>query len=475
MRIGKIMAVAMVAFCIVAGASTAMSFTGSEERELSEKSDSLTQQYELYDMKKMYEEAADCLKKISDLYPNDTEKLERYIGYCYDKGFGELYYTACQKAEQLEPYNYNAAERVLTYMLDNENKSIYKKLHAVMDRFSSDKYPTEHDNLTKLYNSIRGDFRQPGSAYETVSCWQNGYAVVSTKDGWEVLDSTGEQVVVSPLGKIYSYSPREKLIAVVHEGQLVYTNFSGARKRVPFDTENRILENHKYLGSMSCGLATIEFQNGSWGYLIFSGDSIVTYASGFQMTTNLSGNIGALKQNGKWAFFSFENGSVNMLTGYDYDDVYTDKQGCSVFDGIAFAKKAGSSMWSMLRFEKPDPKEKDSHYTAVTVSENMYTEVTPFNGNASVKTANGNWNIIDSNAAVLYTNSNNSITFGESGCGLTAFKSGGKWGYVDTAGNMIIKPQFDEACGFNSSGAAFVKTEGVWSLIRLKEYIFMEE
>lgn len=473
MRIGKVMAAAMVAFCLVAAAGTAMSFTGSEEQAVLEEAKSLSEQYELYDMKKMYEEAADCLKKLSDLYPNDLEKLETYIKYCSEKKFEQQYFSACQRAEELEPYNYGAAERVLQYMQENDNEGIYKKIHEVMNRFDADNYPTENGKLTEFYNGIRGDFRQPGSLYRSVSCWQDGYAVVSTSNEiWQVIDSTGEQVGTSPLGRIYSYSPKEKLIVVEHEGQLVYTNFGGARKRVPFDMENRRLENNKFLGTMSCGLAAIQFEDGSWGYLSFSGDSIVTYASGFQMATNLNGSIGALKQADKWAFFSFENGGVNMLTGYDYDDIYVDEQGCSVFDGTAYVRKTGGGNWSLLKFNSPDPEVKDSHYTSEVVSEDMYTEVIPFSGTGSVRTTNGKWNIIDKNGTVLYSTEK---TLGESGCGLTAFESDGKWGFIDQTGSTIISPQFDEVRRFNSSGSAFVRSGETWSLIRLNEYIFMEE
>ena len=55
--------------------------------------------------------------------------------------------------------------------------------------------------------------------------------------------------------------------------------------------------------------------------------------------------------------------------------------------------------------------------------------------------------------------------------GLAAVCIDGKWGYIDTEGNMIITPRFSAATHFSKAGTAAVQIEEdkekVWKLIQL--------
>ena len=54
--------------------------------------------------------------------------------------------------------------------------------------------------------------------------------------------------------------------------------------------------------------------------------------------------------------------------------------------------------------------------------------------------------------------------------GLAAVKKSGYWGYIDSEGNMVIENIFDGAKEFNSSKNAFVKQDGMWYMISLYRY-----
>jgi hypothetical protein len=60
--------------------------------------------------------------------------------------------------------------------------------------------------------------------------------------------------------------------------------------------------------------------------------------------------------------------------------------------------------------------------------------------------------------------------------GLAPVKVGGKWGFIDTRGEMIIRPQFDELSvrdpGFDTYGYARVKTGDGWHLVDASGHIF---
>lgn len=48
--------------------------------------------------------------------------------------------------------------------------------------------------------------------------------------------------------------------------------------------------------------------------------------------------------------------------------------------------------------------------------------------------------------------------YGFASNGMSAFKQGEKWGYINTKGETVIKPQFDEAYQFSSYGLALIET-----------------
>jgi hypothetical protein len=54
--------------------------------------------------------------------------------------------------------------------------------------------------------------------------------------------------------------------------------------------------------------------------------------------------------------------------------------------------------------------------------------------------------------------------------GLAAVRRGGKWGYADAAGDMVIDCVFSDAGDFNSRGCALVKLDGSWRLLKLYKY-----
>ena len=59
--------------------------------------------------------------------------------------------------------------------------------------------------------------------------------------------------------------------------------------------------------------------------------------------------------------------------------------------------------------------------------------------------------------------------------GLAAVFTDGKWGYIDTEGNLIITPRFCKATHFSKAGTASVQVEEdgeeVWKLIQLNTFL----
>lgn len=56
------------------------------------------------------------------------------------------------------------------------------------------------------------------------------------------------------------------------------------------------------------------------------------------------------------------------------------------------------------------------------------------------------------------------IEFGKMSCGRISIKKGNKHGFVDSVGNVIVKPVYEDVCDF-SNGVAWVKENGKWGIM----------
>ena len=84
----------------------------------------------------------------------------------------------------------------------------------------------------------------------------------------------------------------------------------------------------------------------------------------------------------------------------------------------------------------------------------------PFTKNRAFVRRKGeqNWSLIDERGTVVKTDTFESCALTFSGNGLAAVMVGGLWGYIDTLGDFVIRPQFNSARNF-SEGLACVRAQ----------------
>ncbi|MCW7460758.1 WG repeat-containing protein [Leptospira limi] len=58
--------------------------------------------------------------------------------------------------------------------------------------------------------------------------------------------------------------------------------------------------------------------------------------------------------------------------------------------------------------------------------------------------------------------------------GITSFEENGLFGFKDKKGNVIIKPQYEQAMEFTKSGVAFVVSKNKWICINTKNQFLLE-
>lgn len=172
----------MIGLSVVSAAAVAMSFSSSgDEAKLEQQ---LLSQYEIYDKKKMYQEAASTYKELVNAHPDDNELFRTYSDYCTQHEFYDESYAICKqridRQAAAEGRNTETAllvdetwpfERVLEYMYSREDEQFYIELHRYISTFSADKYPEVSKYLTDLYSATRGDLKyMSGSCSGRISC-----------------------------------------------------------------------------------------------------------------------------------------------------------------------------------------------------------------------------------------------------------------------------------------------------------------
>ena len=145
----------------------------------------------------------------------------------------------------------------------------------------------------------------------------------------------------------------------------------------------------------------------------------------------------------------------NTISDSTYESVVNDEKDIVVRNDRIFVQKDGAYL--MIDGE------------GNSVSSNTYSSAKLFNDStyAAVESG-GKWGYVDTDGNVVID-----YQFEEARSfanGFAAVKVNGAWGFIDKDNNIIVEPQFADAKDFNSKGAAFVKKDKMWKLLRLYKY-----
>jgi hypothetical protein len=184
------------------------------------------------------------------------------------------------------------------------------------------------------------------------------------------------------------------------------------------------------------------------GWRRASGDFEMGSAA-FEQIGTYSGGYAAAMQNGKWGVI---DRATTWLIPAEYDEILMDELGRSYGQGAVFARK-GSSVYLIV----------DGVQTGDT-----FEDARPFGneGYAAVKN-NGQWGFINTAGDVVIRHQfEDALSFGQH---LAAVKQGEYWGYVNLFGDIVIETIFLQAKSF-ANGNAPVLTERGWQFLSLLEY-----
>lgn len=203
------------------------------------------------------------------------------------------------------------------------------------------------------------------------------------------------------------------------------------------------------LSILSSGKISVS-KNGKYGYttsaMTVPTDLLYDYASTFK------NGVAAVKRSGKWALF---NAAEEPLTEFVFEDVLLDEFDACINSGVVFAKRDGK--YFMYNAE------------GAQISQQGFDAVQPFaSSEPAAVCVNGKWGFVNTKGEmVIEPKYSNARSFS---IGLGAVCVDGKWGYINSGGETRIEYMYEDCKPFAANGIAAVKVDGVWMYVQLLSY-----
>lgn len=188
------------------------------------------------------------------------------------------------------------------------------------------------------------------------------------------------------------------------------------------------------------------FRTGAgWGLYKKDGSPVL---EGIDQTSSAGNGVIAARKNGAWSIYDTEG---NILLEQSFEDVIQDERNVAYRSGRLFVKKDGSYLMIDLEGNQYGEKYED----AVLFQDATYAAVQKDGKWGFVNTA-GEW--------VIEPAYENARSFSN---GYAAVCMNGKWGFINENNDLCIEYVFDQAKDFTTSGTVFVMQDHVWKLLCL--------
>lgn len=199
------------------------------------------------------------------------------------------------------------------------------------------------------------------------------------------------------------------------------------------------------LSSFSEGYA-VAGRSGSFGYV---DRNFNEKKSGYEAATDFLNGTAAVKTGGKWMLI---DQNFRQIGSGGYDGVVTDEFNLCSRRGVVFAKQGAQVVMLDLKGQK--------------IGSAVFENAMPFAAAepAAVKHG-GKWGFVDEKGKLVVDYRYDGA--GSFSQGLAPVCINGKWGYIDSKGRQAIQPQFDDAKVFADNGIAAVRAGNSWQYIEL--------
>lgn len=352
----------------------------------------------------LYEQGVEYYNKA--LKYKDNKKLYLEIKNAYD-----LFYK-----EQDNNYSYNRyisaletccekyrknAELWDELITEYYNNGDYDSANSAINKAKNNKVTSE--NIQKIAFKVENMYDVD---FQSISSYKIGknktYSVTNGNEYW-ITDFNWEKT-----GITYKF-----VGPLNEEGKGVFVDNSGSTIRDSAEiTRVKISDPVTESGYFNSGLVPVKVGK-NWIYL--KADGTEAGFGEFEMAGSMCSGMGAVQKDGKWMIINSNGESVGSGV---YEEIALDKFGCHT-DGEKYLAK------------------KDGKYGIYSVDGSLISALDAEEVNV------GNFS-----DPIAFKSTKNE-----------------KWGFVDSSGNVVIEPKYDEAKGFSNGFAGVANSEGLWGFI----------
>ena len=390
---------------------------------------SLSEEEIYVDAEKKYMEALG-IKESKEL---KLEIAEFYLKAKQEKkaiGYGESVVTDY-------PYEKDGYDFLMSTYLEKKD---YVSCWLTYDK--AQKRKIKSDYLNETISSIENEFFF-NCDYEDVGVYGNGLCSVKIGEYWGYVNETGDQVIDAKFKNVSAFSGNNLAAVIDIKDDCYFIDDLGNKKK---SVSN--IDNVKSIGFIEGDTFPV-FDGKIWCFYNLDGKKIF---GDFDETTSAGNGIAACMNDEKWRLYKIDGNTISDST---YESVVNDEKDIVIRNDRIFVQKDG--VYLMIDGE------------GNSVSSNTYSSAKLFNDStyAAVESG-GKWGYVDTDGNVVID-----YQFEEARSfanGFAAVKVNGAWGFIDKDNNIIVEPQFADAKDFNSKGAAFVKKDKMWKLLRLYKY-----
>lgn len=295
------------------------------------------------------------------------------------------------------------------------------------------------EELVALMEDIEYQYNLGSASYDQVYDYNFEYAIVKKDEMYGLVSASGTQVLDCEYIQLGAYNGE---ILPVQDGnkEFNFIDIEGNRKLNIIDSIPI-----SRLGSCRENVYTAGI-DGEMYYIDMSNKIIL---GPYEEAGAFNNGMAAVKKDGMWYLIDKEGNTVSK----GYEGFALDSEGMAVRNSTVMAKTSeGYILLGLDGKQIGDMTYEDVRYFA----DKTY---------AAVKTG-GKWGFIDNKGQlVIAAEYEDAKSFQN---GYAPIKKNGKWGYIDMEGNIVIRPVFQQAHSMSSKGVAFVQDEkGKWNMLEL--------
>lgn len=305
-------------------------------------------------------------------------------------------------------------------------------------RETSQKRKINSNKIKEMFEEIQYYYELASTDFIDVGEYYNDCCIVkSENEKYGITGASGNLLLNCNYNKISCFS--SDYFAVINSDNEFYWIDTNGDRRRNYNGEETVVE----LGPLTEQIFWVKLENEKYAFYNLENQKV---SDEYTETTNFSDGVAAVLD-GSWYIVNTVMEHVNDIP---YAMIITNKNNYVSNSERLFASEGTG--YKML----------DS--SGNTVSDDLYENARLFiDGTAAAVQQNGKWGFVNINGEiVIKPEYEDARSFNN---GFAAVKRDGKWGFIDTQNNMIIEPTFEDARDFNSLGKCYVLKDEKWNLL----------